>query len=33
MFWSCVRVMSESYDGLTLRNYVIKSCKSDQKIM
>ena len=31
-FWSHVRIMSESYVRLTLGNYVIKSCKWDQKI-
>ena len=31
-FWSYVRIMSESYFRLTLGNYVIKSCKWDQKI-
>ena len=31
-FSSYVRIMPESYVSLTLGNYVIKSCKQDQKI-
>ena len=31
-FCSYIRIMSESYVLLTLGNYVIKSCKWDQKL-